>query len=74
LLMRRNPDQFPHVSLTREDDLSGLRWTVDYPDDLEFVRRLVVRLGERRYTAGMSEILAAVHQEPSLAEFSGRRG
>jgi spore coat polysaccharide biosynthesis protein SpsF (cytidylyltransferase family) len=74
LLMRRHPDQFPHVSLTREDDLSGLRWTVDYPDDLEFVRRLVVRLGDRRYTAGMSEILAAVHQEPSLAEFSGRRG
>jgi spore coat polysaccharide biosynthesis protein SpsF len=74
LLMRRERERFPHVTLTNYEDLSELRWTVDHPDDLEFVRRLVPRLGDRRYTAGMDEILAAVRQDPSLAEFRGRRG
>ena len=74
LLMRRDPSRFPHVTLTRAEDLSELRWTVDFEDDLEFIRRVVSRLGERRHTAGLSEILEAVRREPSLARFSGVRG
>jgi spore coat polysaccharide biosynthesis protein SpsF (cytidylyltransferase family) len=51
-----------------------LRWTVDTADDLEFLRRLVKRLGSRRHVASCDEILAAVREEPSLAGFRGRRG
>jgi spore coat polysaccharide biosynthesis protein SpsF (cytidylyltransferase family) len=74
LLIRRSPDRYPRVNLAREPDLSDLRWTVDDPEDLEFVRRLVERLGGRRYEAGLEEILGAVRAEPSLADFRGRRG
>jgi spore coat polysaccharide biosynthesis protein SpsF (cytidylyltransferase family) len=74
LLIRRSPGRYPRVNLTREPDLSHLRWTVDHPQDLEFVRRLVERLGGRRYEAGLEEILVAVRAEPSLADFHGRRG
>jgi hypothetical protein len=38
-----------------------------------FVRQIVARLGERRYAAGMREILTAVTGEPSLADYRGRR-
>jgi spore coat polysaccharide biosynthesis protein SpsF len=74
LMARRDSDRFPRVNLEGAEDLSQLRWTVDYPEDLEFVRRVVDRLGDRCYEAGLSEILEAVHANPSLAYFHGRRG
>jgi spore coat polysaccharide biosynthesis protein SpsF len=70
----RQPERFPAARLVHEDDLSALRWTVDYANDLEFVRRVVVRLGPDRHRAGMEAILAAIRREPSLASFQGRRG
>jgi spore coat polysaccharide biosynthesis protein SpsF len=73
-LIRRSLTQFPVANLTYEEDLSELRWTVDTTDDLEFVRAVVARLGSRRHSAGLFEILEAVRQEPSLADFRGRRG
>jgi spore coat polysaccharide biosynthesis protein SpsF len=74
LVIRRDPERYPRVNLVHDPDLSHLRWTVDYEDDLEFVRLLVERLGERRHEAGLDEVLAAVRQEPSLAGYRDRRG
>jgi spore coat polysaccharide biosynthesis protein SpsF (cytidylyltransferase family) len=76
-LIRREPDRFPAAALTNGEDLGDVRWTVDYAEDLEFVREVVRRLGDRRHEAGMEEILAAVRREPSLAAMHpehGRRG
>ncbi len=72
--IRARPGRFPQTALVAECDLGALRWTVDEPEDLEFVRALVRRLGDRRHDAGMAEILSAVHEEPSLAAFHGCRG
>jgi spore coat polysaccharide biosynthesis protein SpsF len=74
LLARRSPDRYRRANLAGSEELAGLRWTVDHPEDLEFVRLVVERLGERRYEAEMVEVLAAVRAEPSLADFNGRRG
>jgi spore coat polysaccharide biosynthesis protein SpsF (cytidylyltransferase family) len=74
LLMRRDRERFPHVTLACREDLSGLRWTVDHAEDLEFVRRVAARLGKRRHQADMWETLAAVRRPPSLADFHGQRG
>jgi len=52
-------------------DLSArdLRWTVDHPADLEFVRAIYARLGtEGQRPFGMAEVLALVENEPSLLE------
>lgn len=74
-MIRRDPSRFRSASLVCETEhLGDVRWTVDQEDDLEFVREVVARLGARRYTAGMSEILESVRAEPSLADFRGRRG
>jgi spore coat polysaccharide biosynthesis protein SpsF len=73
-IMRRQLERFGAANLTAAEDLSELRWTVDTVEDLEFVRRVAARLGPRRHTAGLSEILAEVRAEPSLSDFRGRRG
>jgi spore coat polysaccharide biosynthesis protein SpsF (cytidylyltransferase family) len=39
--IRRNKALFPQTNIRSIVDLSPLRWTVDHPDDLEFVRALV---------------------------------
>lgn len=71
VVVRGQPERFPAVAVMRKPDLGRLRWTVDEAEDLEFVRAVVKRLGERRYQAGIEEILTVVRAEPSLAEFGG---
>jgi len=72
--VRRRCERSRQAALIATENLGELRWTVDEQADLEFVRATVRRLGERRYAAGLAEILAAVRREPSLAAFHGRRG
>jgi spore coat polysaccharide biosynthesis protein SpsF len=72
--LRDRPERFPQAALVSSENLGELRWTVDEPEDLEFVREVVRRLGEHRGRAGLAEILAAVRGEPSLASYHGRRG
>jgi spore coat polysaccharide biosynthesis protein SpsF len=36
----RQPDRFRLATLTRQPSLAHLRWTVDYPEDLDFVRHV----------------------------------
>jgi spore coat polysaccharide biosynthesis protein SpsF (cytidylyltransferase family) len=69
--IRAAPGRFPAASLVHDEDLGHLRWTVDEQHDLEFVRAVVVRLGERRYQAGLDEIVAAIRLPPPLIDFGG---
>jgi spore coat polysaccharide biosynthesis protein SpsF len=71
--IRRDPERWPQAGLPGDLDLAEVRWTVDTDDDLEFVRLVIERLGERRYDAGLEEIRAAVLAEPSLADYGGAR-
>ena len=74
-VMRRDPDRFPAVALVSEEPLGDLRWTVDTEADLDFVRRVVARLGTRRYTAGMVGIPDARPERTlSLADHRGHSG
>jgi spore coat polysaccharide biosynthesis protein SpsF len=73
LAVRRAPDRYPAVNVTCEEDLSALRWTVDLPADLEFVRLVVERLGAARHTAGWRDVRAAAAREPSLDGLGGHR-
>lgn len=73
-VMRRDPARFAAAALVCDEPLGDLRWTVDTEADLDFLRLVVARLGEGRYTAGMRDILDAVRAEPSLVDYRGRRG
>jgi spore coat polysaccharide biosynthesis protein SpsF len=71
--LRRTLDRIPSATVYCEPDLGDLRWTVDTLDDLDFVRSVVVRLGDRRHSASMEDILGVVRTPPSLEAFGGAR-
>jgi spore coat polysaccharide biosynthesis protein SpsF len=62
----RQPERFRLKNVRYRRDLSKLRWTVDYPQDLDMARRVYARLYHGQ-VFGMEEILALFGQDPSLA-------
>lgn len=62
----KQPDTFRVANVTHEPDLSALRWTVDEPADLEFVRAVYRHLGGTGETAGMDDVLELLQRHPEL--------
>jgi spore coat polysaccharide biosynthesis protein SpsF len=50
--------------ITQTPDRSALRWTVDTPEDLAFVRAVYAELGSRIF--GQEEILALLQRRPDI--------
>jgi len=65
------PGRFRVIRLDAERDYGDLRWTVDTPEDLEFVRQVYARLGARS-DFGWRDVLALVQAEPALAEINAQ--
>jgi spore coat polysaccharide biosynthesis protein SpsF (cytidylyltransferase family) len=66
LLIKRD-ERFRRAFLESDVDLAHERWTVDYPEDLEFVRTVVARLGR---DCGYRDVLALLKREPALREIN----
>jgi len=64
------PDVFRIASLTCPEDLSGLRWTVDYPEDLAFCRAIYERLWRLDGIFGMHDMLKLLERETVLGEIN----
>jgi spore coat polysaccharide biosynthesis protein SpsF len=65
LYVRNHPELFRSFNVTHTPDLSGRRWVVDEATDLQFVRAVYERMGERPF--GMADVLALLQREPELA-------
>jgi len=65
----KHPDRFRLANVRHAEDLSALRWTVDEPADLAFVRAVYARLGGQG-PFGMDDVLALLHREPALLEIN----
>src|SRR5262249_25696547 len=59
------PGAFRLRNIAAPTNLSNLRWTVDYEEDLCFVRAIYNRLNDRG-VFGINEILDVLEQEPWL--------
>lgn len=59
-----HPEKFHLGQVKYTEDLSALRWTVDEPQDLEFVRLVYQHLGESSF--GMAEVLNLLQTQPNL--------
>lgn len=66
--VRTNPELFKVCNITRDPDLSHVRWTVDEPDDLEFIRAVFANLPETedRYPSAEA-ILDMLSKHPEIA-------
>ena len=69
----KNPDEFRIANISYKRDLSEMRWTVDEPRDLDFVRAIYARLGSREAPFGMDDVLALLEEEPHLRDMSKNR-
>jgi len=47
-------------------DYSNLRWTVDYPEDLEFIRNVYSKFQDRMHMFGFDEVLDLIRENPGI--------
>lgn len=66
----RQPDRFRLGELRSAIDLSALRWTVDEPEDLEFVRRVYALIGQDVFPA--DDVVALLRRFPELSKLNAR--
>jgi spore coat polysaccharide biosynthesis protein SpsF len=69
----RHPETFAQDFISQAQDEGEVRWTVDRPDDLEFVREVYAALypGNRAFTS--DDVRAFVRGRPDLATLGGDR-
>jgi spore coat polysaccharide biosynthesis protein SpsF len=60
--IRRQPDLFQTYGISNDQDISNMRWTVDTPEDLAFVRRIYEHFGHDRFS--WREVLAVLAKYP----------
>ena len=65
----KNPDKFNIYNVRHTHDLSALRWTLDYEEDLQFTREVYARLYHGQIFL-MNEILDLLAREPHLLEIN----
>ncbi len=64
--IRRN-QQFSHgIVVNADGDFSGLRWTLDYPEDLSFFRALYAKLPPPPAVPSFAEVLATAQAHPEI--------
>lgn len=65
--VRARPSAFPQAHLAQATDRSALRWTVDRPEDLAFVRRVYEALLPVDPAFTTQDVLDLLEQRPELA-------
>ena len=60
----------PIVNVTGPTDFSHLRWTLDYPSDYEFIRKVYEALHPRRPDFGWLDVVALQTKQPELLAYA----
>jgi spore coat polysaccharide biosynthesis protein SpsF len=63
----RRPERFRIAHYKTHPDLSALRWTVDEPQDLAFVRAVYDALLPSKADFGWRDVLELLHEQPDLS-------
>jgi|GEM_PF-1141208 len=64
--IRNNPDMYKIKNLSQAADMSKMRWTVDYAEDLELVREVYRSLSSHGEIFYMNDILKLLEENPQL--------
>lgn len=65
----RRPDLFRLEAVTQQPDRSALRWTVDEPADLAFVREVYAELFATNPDFGQEDVHALLERRPGLRRY-----
>ena len=74
LYVRNHPELFGAACLRADVDRSDLRWTVDEPEDLEFVRTIYGELYAENPGFGYEDVVALLERRPEIASINKRVG
>ena len=67
-IRRTNPDRFTKSNLKHHVDLSSMRWTIDEPQDIEFMRTLLPRLEDQyKNETRLENVLEILRDYPEIA-------
>ena len=70
--IRKHPELFRIGNVACGEDLSGMRWTVDEPQDLAFVRAVYDHLEST--SAGLADVLGVLKRYPELISINSGIG
>lgn len=68
--LHRQPERFRIGNYENVTDLSTMRWTVDEPEDFEFVRLVYEALHQDKPDFGTADVLAFLRDNPRIAELN----
>ena len=70
-IRRTHPERFTIANVEHTTDLSAMRWTIDEPRDLEFMRALLPEL-ENKYPneTGLNQVLEVLRDQPEIARLN----
>ena len=66
----QQPERFKLVNFANDTDLSNLRWTVDEPEDFEFITKVYEALHATDSGFSMSRILSLLEKQPDLCRLN----
>jgi len=68
------PERFRLGRVTREDDrwYRDYRWTLDYPEDYEFIRRVYEELYPAKPDFGTADVMDLLRRKPDIAALNAR--
>lgn len=70
--IQKNHDMFKIFNMENNDDLSKLRWTLDYPEDYEFLKQIYKNLFHSQKIFYMQNILNLLKKYPKLKEINSK--
>ena len=68
--IRNHPEIFKTGNWKYHENLSQLRWTVDEPEDFEFIKQVIESLYPVNRDFRMNDVLAIIRQRPELAQIN----
>jgi len=71
LKIYRNPNLYKLTNFANAEDLSDLRWTVDYDEDFQFVARVFSEFNGRESTFSISDVIALCEAHPEIINTYG---
>lgn len=70
--MMSNPSRFKIYNMQNSENISHLRWTLDYPEDYSFIKEIFAKVGGRGIF-GTKEVIKFIEQNPQVAEINRNR-
>ena len=65
-----NKSKFKVISMENSKNLSSMRWTVDYPEDLKFVKKVYEKLYSKNQFFSMNDVLEIIRKYPELEKIN----